>query len=156
MCLKISQNVCVAIILTVARNRTSDQKGGLNNTNNRRFWYENSLRLWNQDHTIRDHITVVENSLESESGSHSQLEVINFPHSSTYELKHCGRLTRAMGEHELISLHEGISRSTRTVNATHIIKITGRYYIPGFANTIRNIKDTDRIIHMHGYAGGVR
>ena len=153
MCLRISTDVCVAIVLTVAAQRTSDQKGGLNDAKDRIFWYRNSLHLWNQDHTIRDHVTVVENSMLFDHHE-PHLETIRYQHSQTYEMKHCGHPTKAMGEHELIAVHEAMERSTRIAHATHVVKITGRYFIPGFADAIRNLTSSDEIIHMHGHAGG--
>ena len=152
MCLHISPNVCLVIILTLASHRTSNQKGGLSEQSSRQLWYDRSLNLWNQDSTIRDHIVVIENSNQQYDIPH--LELINFNHSVHYENKHCSRPTRAIGEHELISIHEGMSRAKRMAGATHVIKITGRYYIPGFAHVMQNLSETHEIVHMHGYVGG--
>ena len=159
MCIPIGKNVCVAVVLTFSNTRSSAQKRGLSDPVERRLWNERSLRLWDQDDSIRDHIIAVENSNSSffSSNAHLHLEHLEglaFTHSRAYEHRHCGKPTSAMGEHELVSLHEAISRSTRMRNATHIIKVTGRYYMPGFAHILRGIAATDRIIHMQGYPGG--
>ena len=152
MCLHISPNVCVIIILTLSTNRTSNQKGGLQEATSRQLWYERSLNLWNQDNTIRDHVIVIENSDKHYDVPH--LEFINFKHSVDRERKYCSRPTRSMGEHELISIHEAMSKAKRIAGATHVIKITGRYYIPGLAHAMQNLSETHEVIHMHGYAGG--
>ena len=152
MCLHISQNVCVVLMLTLSTKRTSNQQDGLSDTQSRKLWYERSLELWNQDNTIRNHVIVIENS-----DTHYEmpyLEFINFKHSKYDEQKYCSKRTHTMGEHELISVHKGMSNAKRMKGATHVIKITGRYYIPGFAHMIQNLSDTHEIIHMYGYAGG--
>lgn len=154
MCLLVSDKVCIAVILTVSTIRSSDQNGGLSNTSERQSWYERSLNLWNQDNTIRDHIVVVENSNMKNYPAASHLEFIRFKHSVAYEKKHCNRPTKAMGEHELISILEGMSKAKRIKGATHIVKITGRYYIPGIAHLLKNVSNSDKIVHMNGYAGG--
>lgn len=152
MCLYISQNVCILLMLTLSNRRTSNQKAGLYDRLQRKLWYKRSLHLWNQDDTIRDHVVVVENS----NGHYDvpYLEFLKFNHSRYHEKKYCTHPTQAMGEHELISIHEGMSNSKRIKGTTHVIKITGRYYIPGLAHVMRNISHTHEIIHMYGYAGG--
>jgi hypothetical protein len=154
MCILISRDVCVVVILTMATKRTSDQIKGLSVTSQREFWYNHSLNLWNQDDTIRNHLIAVENSGAKFGSRRNYLEVIGFQHNPTYEIKHCKHRTKKMGEHELISLHEAMHRAKRMRNATHVLKVTGRYYIPGLVNLLRGISPEHEIIHMHGYAGG--
>ena len=152
MCVFGSTNACIIIILTLSKRRTSNQQGGLQDSAQRELWYQRSLNLWNQDDTIRDHVVAVENS----DGHYDvpNLELIKFNHSRHHENKFCTRPTRAMGEHELISLHQGLASAKRMQGASHVLKITGRYYIPGIAHMLRNISHAHEIIHMHGYAGG--
>ena len=154
MCLVITDKVCVSLLLTVSVHRSSDQSGGLSASNERASWYKRSLQLWNQDEMVSDSVTVVENCLSDLPTPSSNLEFISFNHSRNLEMSYCQKRTLAMGEHELISIHEAMNRSKRLRAASHIVKITGRYYIPGMRHALSNLTHEHQIIHMNGYAGG--
>lgn len=150
MC-KVIGRACVAILLTTATKQTADVSRGLRNTTERMLWYERSLSLWNQDIESRNAVVVVQNSPPFSTYEH--LEMISFVHTKREENKYCGHPTRAMGEHEIISIHVALNKSKILKNATHVIKITGRYYIPSIFNFLNVLPET-KIIHMNGFAGG--
>jgi len=150
MCKQIEHG-CVAILLTISANRTVFNKHGLSNTEERNKWYTRSLNLWNQDPSVKGSIVMVQNSRPFLY--YKNIESIFFNHSKVHEIKQCGKPTNYMGEHELVSIHTAMGNSRVLKNATHIIKITGRYYIPGILTYISLLHST-KIIHLHGFAGG--
>ena len=151
MCKVIGQ-ACVAILLTMSTKRTAPNlRGGMDNATDRMLWYKRSLNLWNQDKNSKNAVVVVQNSPPFKE--YENIETIQFQHSKSDELKFCGEYTDEMGEHELISIHKALQTSKILKNATHVIKITGRYFIPS-AFSFFHVLNTTKIIHMNGFAGG--
>jgi hypothetical protein len=150
MC-KVIGHACVAILLTTTTKRTTPMTHGLWNTSDRAVWYERSLSLWNQDEESRKAVVVVQNSPPFTTYEH--LEMIRFTHTKRHEKTYCGKVTTAMGEHELISIQKALEQSRILKNATHVVKVTGRYYIPSIFKFL-NVLPTTKIIHMNGFAGG--
>ena len=159
-CLRVN-DACVVILLTTAMRRTTNNgkpikvqparyaTQGLHNETDRLRWYERSLRLWNADVSQRHAVVVVDSAagrLQS-STKFPHLESVVFRHTNDEDLRVCGNrfargtTIRSMGEHELVGIETAMQNSSRinSVRTTHILKITGRYYVPGLAGYLQNL-----------------
>jgi hypothetical protein len=162
MCMRITTGgageVCIAIVLTVSVTRTAVRQvctecdSGMEE---RRQWFSRSLHLWQQDRRQRDAVVIAENHDPPETllpnRSYAQeypnLELVAFKHNKTVAIELCERETPFVGEHELIALNVARQRSQRIRNATHVVMISGRYYIPSLLDMIaeRLTRSTDII-----------
>ena len=162
MCMRITTGgageVCIAIVLTVSVTRTAVRQvctecdSGMEE---RRQWFSRSLHLWQQDRRQRDAVVIAENHDPPETllpnRSYAQeypnLELVAFKHNKTVAIELCERETPFVGEHELIALNVARQRSQRIRNATYVVMISGRYYIPSLLDMIaeRLTRSTDII-----------
>ena len=151
MCLRImtqaSGEICLAIVLTVSVNRTATKQvpdprhPAEKDLEERRLWFARSLHLWQQDRGQRQAVVIAENHDPPETLKPNQtyakhypnLELVAFQHSTQVERDECGEPTEYMGEHELIALNMARRRAKRVQNATHVVMVSGRYYIPSLA-----------------------
>ena len=126
-------------------------------------WYRRSLAQWNADSTSAAATVVVTSGRTAVGGpcgpalgELTHLEVIAFEHSLQLERRFCGlNGTSRMGEHELVSIGVAM-RHSRRINsrrATHVLKLTGRYYVPGLATHLRGLRSGTALIRQGGRLG---
>ena len=163
-CLRIN-DACIVILLTASPVRTTQfqqpRNRGMYSITERVSWYRRSLAQWNLD-VVANAVVVVSSAHAAIGGSCgpslgllSNLELIAFEHSQSLERFFCRRPTRKMGEHELIAVGVAM-RESRRINArstSHVLKLTGRYYVPGIATHLRGLRRSTSIIRQGGTLG---
>ena len=175
MCMRImtraSGEICLAIVLTVSVNRTATKQvpdprhPAEKDLEERRLWFARSLHLWQQDRGQRQAVVIAENHDPPETLKPNQtyakhfpnLELVAFQHTTQVEQDECGEPTEYMGEHELIALNMARRRAKRVQNATHVVMVSGRYYIPSLVDVLaERLKTSHDIITMatDGLGGG--
>lgn len=129
----------------------------------RMAWYRRSLAQWNADSTSATATVVVTSGRAAIGGpcgpalgQLTHLELIAFEHSLQLERRFCGQNgTRKMGEHELVSIGVAM-RHSRRINSrrtTHVLKLTGRYYVPSLTTHLRGLRRSTALIRQGGRLG---
>jgi hypothetical protein len=135
-------DACVVVLLTTAVQRTFRHSAGMSDTAVRREWYQKSLARWHSDGEWRHAVVVVEGSgFDEWNDDYPHLEFITFVRTDALERAFCNNVVASpkhqftSGQHELVSIGYAFRHSTR-INAaatTHVLKLTGRYYVPAMA-----------------------
>lgn len=133
-------DACVVLLLTTAVQRSFHNHVGMRNSSVRQMWYKKSLDMWHGDTAWRNALVVVENGgFDEWNKEYPSFEVLTFVHSRAQQRIFCdnnsvidGRSPYAGGHHELVSIRYAFRYSVRLTAAatTHVLKLTGRYYVP--------------------------
>ena len=164
-CLQVN-DACVALLLTVSPVRTTQylqpKTQGMQSVDKRLRYYRRSLAQWNADDATVHAVVVVSSGRDTvggpcgpELGQLSRLELVTFEHSRQLEQRYCGNVTEFMGEHELVAIAVAMRHSKR-INArrtTHVLKLTGRYYVPRLPAHLRLLHRGTDVIRQGGRIG---
>lgn len=165
VCLQIN-DACVVLLLTVSPVRTTQylqpKTQGIQDIDQRLAWYRRSLAQWNSDDATAHAVVVVSSARDAiggpcgpELGRLTRLELVAFEHSRPLEQRYCGNVTEFMGEHELVAIAVAMRHSKR-INAhrtTHVLKLTGRYYVPHLPSHLRLLHRGTQVIRQGGRIG---
>ena len=165
-CIQLSDSVCVSILLTLSVTRTILQPNAkleaqsLRARSTRLHLYRSSLQLWNADTSQRHAVVAVENSGDEwpQPSLYPHIEFLRFRMGAALQKDACGNnLAASLGEHELVSLYVAMRSSVRIQSArtTHVLKLTGRYYMPGLSGHLAGLSPSHMIVRQ-GTPSGAR
>lgn len=135
-------DACVVVLLTTAVRRTFRHSAGMSDSDVRMTWYRKSLGQWHGDTEWRHALVVVEpGGYDKWNADYPHFEFVTFVRTDDLEKGFChGTVANptaqfTSGQHELVSIGYAIRHSQR-INAaatSHVLKLTGRYYVPAMA-----------------------
>jgi hypothetical protein len=137
------QNIVTIILTTTVNVDTKIDNVAQNQSDIRKGYYLKAVRNWLKNTELN--IVIVENSgytypeLATEITEYaSRFEIISFKESEQADEAYLVDY-HDKGAHEFYAIDYAIKHSKLAKQSNFIVKITGRYYIPGFENFIKDV-----------------